>query len=1508
MRMYKRMNKEEYDNTRVKKRNKDEAFEDNWIKNTGVDELLGDRLKMYSEMARLEDQKKMQVKFVDGTHKDSKAFKNHHLSNFRNTGSFPINDISSDNNKTKTTTLNSFASHRLSTGYLNHFTSNLSPAHVMNSYTGAIQINEKLKNTSKEKMYKIMVRTRSVVGPDVRQTQQTEPTKDISNLFENKTEKKLSSNKIGLKKSGEPFSKTFYSEKQGKKRDDYPNIMIKEFDSSNTDILSNTRNQKSEKIALNNAQLESNLSNINFMKPFTSSQVHLLNEFHTTDFYKYSLNYSYLKMENKDLIYSLFKEIPNCLQNYPTNKQEALKLKDWFFKGYDTSKDKESKEEYCQLALLETLRQVTLHYSERGNLMMEILERYFSIQDDKVKEEIRKNNELSENFDNDFKSFKKNHQDLFNRTLHNMQDIQLKLKRSVDELERVNTELSEKDSIVFKLNNKCSYFQSAALKFKNSTLKYYQLVTELRDMIRSEKKWTSKDFEDNLKLMKDRKMNRGAAIIRSTTSNRPTPKEGGTLESNIGDIFHLGESEEDSMEEAGFEAKKIRDAEDKVIEKIFGGNQEDLHFNMFINESGLLNKDMRKYDKCIQTEEEHRTVGCQSDISVVDQKYDQIFVSNQYLDQIVAEIEFKKKLLINVDEKGILDTDMDEHQLKDRVLQKVQKVIDDSRVEEVSMMNKDKMIQGLTLKRGLSDFQIEKKEGVKLPTLNLNLIQKEDISEGRNGIVPSIGNRLRPHLQNIKHFKSSEDIGSSMNVFGSYENNIISRTVTDNEEGLMDMIRSIRDNKRDVKDNLVTIDNELSPMVQKSESDNIPLTQVQNISPKKPVKPKISVFLLPPPDDQTIIDNPSTVEINRPDEEDNMSMLQNPIGIPKMGAGDQELANSNQLLSPQTVHSSNRREISRFNSKYAGTNQEMGSQFPSLSEINQMYGNRDTGDIMKTGSVTSESNSKHTMMTMLQQLTYEINKNEVVDKKLMISEARAREQEREIDELRRELEIMKDHFLDVEKKMRGMVQDKHRLKDGGSVRADDEAEIDITSRSRSSNNNKGKGKSKKIEKTQKKKQLEINNHIKNFNLGVVNYKSRENNKARELISLLNRGNFARFKNPMALRTIMKTINTLFSDRMKDISKPELRIMPFPEYVYIYYTQAFGKDIAEKRFTFFILSLKYYAQYFRVNLFSRFMGLIEQHKYDEDIINKYFEGVDFLENYNQKGFQVRNKDTAVRVLQPYIRADEYTKLLFEEKLSVKDLQEYRKSLEKLKEPDPSGMNVALVDQDLFMETTIHKYSMIVNRTKQYVIDAFKACDLDGNNCISVNEFLLLNRYIEPKDFDMSTCVKHFFDNVDNISENEQTMSFDKFAIVCTNLNIFTETKQNQFLEIESSDGLKMVYQNIKKGWDTNYHYLLGLLNSFEKLTPEEMEEWRNILLEINQRMGLEKAQDLKSTIMAYKITKKELERIQVEEEEDDEDDHDLSKAITSRRKESTDRSAIGVSRNHTEFMQGSALRK
>lgn len=59
----------------------------------------------------------------------------------------------------------------------------------------------------------------------------------------------------------------------------------------------------------------------------------------------------------------------------------------------------------------------------------------------------------------------------------------------------------------------------------------------------------------------------------------------------------------------------------------------------------------------------------------------------------------------------------------------------------------------------------------------------------------------------------------------------------------------------------------------------------------------------------------------------------------------------------------------------------------------------------------------------------------------------------------------------------------------------------------------------------------------------------------------------------------------------------------------------------------------------------------------------------------------------------------------------------------------------------------KYRLIVNRAKTFVIHAFAACDLDGNKVCNLEEFILLNKHIEPESYDYKAVCKQFLENAD-----------------------------------------------------------------------------------------------------------------------------------------------------------------
>lgn len=83
-----------------------------------------------------------------------------------------------------------------------------------------------------------------------------------------------------------------------------------------------------------------------------------------------------------------------------------------------------------------------------------------------------------------------------------------------------------------------------------------------------------------------------------------------------------------------------------------------------------------------------------------------------------------------------------------------------------------------------------------------------------------------------------------------------------------------------------------------------------------------------------------------------------------------------------------------------------------------------------------------------------------------------------------------------------------------------------------------------------------------------------------------------------------------------------------------------------------------------------------------------------------------------------------------------------------------------------------------------MNAFAASDLDGNGMCNLEEWLILNRHIESERFDANTLTSLFYDKADLEVDNEKNLSFDKFAILCLENQLFTDDQQNKFLGIKS----------------------------------------------------------------------------------------------------------------------------
>ena len=275
-----------------------------------------------------------------------------------------------------------------------------------------------------------------------------------------------------------------------------------------------------------------------------------------------------------------------------------------------------------------------------------------------------------------------------------------------------------------------------------------------------------------------------------------------------------------------------------------------------------------------------------------------------------------------------------------------------------------------------------------------------------------------------------------------------------------------------------------------------------------------------------------------------------------------------------------------------------------------------------------------------------------------------------------------------------------------------------------------------------------------------------------------------------------------------------------------------KNVAEKKYLQFLLSVKNYLQIFRINMFARLLGLMNDEKlnYGTELVTKYFAAFEYIQNVATQGLECQNNDQDIKFYVPYFRVYEYLKSQLEPTFSAEDMQELRMHVENIKEPDKKiVINQFMVDFDQLMERVLQKYRLAINKTKTFVRHAFFAADLDGNGKINLNEFLTLFRHIEKARFEFSDVLKTFEQNADLITEEEKNLSFDKFTALCVDRQLFSEAQQVAFIGLLPDQTLLDKFNELRSRWQRerdDLNYQLRELKDY--VVEEDFKNWKQII--------------------------------------------------------------------------------
>ena len=326
---------------------------------------------------------------------------------------------------------------------------NLPPVSSMESIKQTRLISSKMAGDEKEKL--ISSYKRGFKG------------KDISHLETDRGSQRLDS-KLALRTSFGFFTPTANSKAQDKLHQSKNNDLSQERRNLGLPLIQNLANiHKQFKKPINNEFLaisldmkndpvDELLDSLGKQEDPTHSKTHDRNadvKVIKDTYFEISKSFSLLRLKDTSLLLSLYKMLPNCLQNMPSNKKETDVLRQWFIDQKATS-NQAAKLELGKLAMLEGIRQVYVGFADRGVLLLELLQ--FLLESHQGHTASLRDNliVLQNSFNDRIEQTKK----IFEGTL----------QKSIDRLTELELQNKKLQSDLYEANQKIEYLESVEAK------------------------------------------------------------------------------------------------------------------------------------------------------------------------------------------------------------------------------------------------------------------------------------------------------------------------------------------------------------------------------------------------------------------------------------------------------------------------------------------------------------------------------------------------------------------------------------------------------------------------------------------------------------------------------------------------------------------------------------------------------------------------------------------------------------------------------------------------------------------------------------------------------------------------------------------------------------------------------------------------------------------------------------------------------------------------------------
>lgn len=289
---------------------------------------------------------------------------------------------------------------------------------------------------------------------------------------------------------------------------------------------------------------------------------------------------------------------------------------------------------------------------------------------------------------------------------------------------------------------------------------------------------------------------------------------------------------------------------------------------------------------------------------------------------------------------------------------------------------------------------------------------------------------------------------------------------------------------------------------------------------------------------------------------------------------------------------------------------------------------------------------------------------------------------------------------------------------------------------------------------------------------------------------------------VSLHSISKIISQVYMEILKQYNDPNSFLNPlfFILYEYLFKKCEFSCQKTEKKIVKLFQGCLNNLHVPRVLFFAKLVGIIKESKLLANTYNNFYDGIDLtlyfqyfkllddnpLDNTgimlamstNEHVYIGLNK--AISIFKNYFNANVENSENF---ANQSKLEGITNQLINIKVKDPVVFRKYIVDVDFVLERIFE----IRNEALANYQLPFVGVDLDLNDALNINEFILLLRNIENRKLKEEEIVEIFQQEYDFIDEeqNEECMSFKKFAIICHKRNLCSPKTLEEFMS-RSSD--------------------------------------------------------------------------------------------------------------------------